>query len=164
MITLAGTAAGQRSRDPLNQQEVDQLRDTAQEPEKRLKLYVKFTAARLLAIDQLRADPKMAPDRGQRIHDLLQDVNTLVNEVEDNVDQYDRGKQDLRKSLKPVIEAATDWQLRLRSLKAASGQDAQAAKESRDYYFVLDTAIDSVNELADDARQTLADQNSRKKH
>jgi len=43
------------------------------EPFKRLKLLVKFTEARLTTIDEVRADPKQAAGRGQRIHDLLED-------------------------------------------------------------------------------------------
>ncbi|HWC17694.1 MAG TPA: hypothetical protein VG498_11810, partial [Terriglobales bacterium] len=84
-------------RDPLNDKEVDQLRETAIEPEKRLKLMVEFTKARMLAIDQLRSDPKMAKDRGKRIHDLLEDVTTLVDEIDDNVDDYNQREADLRK-------------------------------------------------------------------
>src|SRR5947209_18178955 len=72
-------------RDPLTDKEVDQLRETAIEPEKRLKLMVEFTRARMLAIDQLRSDPKMGKDRGKRMHDLLEDIATLIDEIDDNV-------------------------------------------------------------------------------
>src|SRR2546430_17092096 len=70
-----------RDRDPLTEKEVDQLRETAIEPEKRLKLMVDFTRARMVAIDQLQSDPKMAKDRAQKIHDLLEDIASLVEEV-----------------------------------------------------------------------------------
>lgn len=159
LVASSACTLAQRRRDPLTDQETDQMRDTALNPNERFKLYIKFTDARLLAIEQLRADPKMALDRGSRIHDLLQDVNTLVNETEDNVDAYERQDLDMRKGLEAVIQATSGWQLRLRALKESSGKDAEA----RDYYFVLDTALDNVNELADDARQTLQEQSTKKK-
>lgn len=159
LIFLSAVAFAQRRRDPLTDQETDQMRDTALNPNERFKLYIKFTDARLLAIDQLRADPKMASDRGLRIHDLLEDVSNLVEETEDNVDAYEKQDLDMRKGLNAVIQATSGWQLRLRALKDAAAKDTA---ESHDYSFVLDTAIDSVNELADDARQTLQDQDKEK--
>lgn len=169
LVLAAGFLHAQRAREPLNDQEIDQLRDAALEPEARLKLYIKFIQARLLAIEQLRSDPKIAADRGQRIHDLLQDVTTLADELTDNIDTYSgRADVDQKKMAKPlgaVIEATSDWQLRLRALKQAGDKDPKAAAEAHDYYFVLDTTIDAVNDLADDARQTLAEEQSHsKKH
>ena len=58
-----------------------------------------------------------------------------------------------------MIEADSDWQLRLRTLKEAPSSDAKAAKEAREYYFALDAAIDSVNASAENARKVLAEQN-----
>src|SRR5690242_1073709 len=90
-------------RDPLTDAEVDQLRETAIEPEKRLKLMVEFTKARMTSLEQERTDPK-AKDRGKRMHDLLEDISTLVDEIDDNVDDYNERSADLRKPLKQVVE------------------------------------------------------------
>src|SRR2546421_4584360 len=103
-----------RERDPLTEKEVDQLRETAIEPEKRLKLMVEFTKARMVAIEQLRTDPKLAKDRGQKIHDLLEDIASLVDEVDDNVENYSQRSADLRKPLKQVVEMDSDFQGKLR--------------------------------------------------
>jgi len=146
-------------RDPLTAPETDELREVAQEPVKRLKLYVKYGQARMTAIEQLRSDPKLAEDRGRQIHDLLEDFTNIVDELDDNVDMYHERGSDLRKPLKEVIEADSDWQLRLRTLKEAPASDPNAAKEAREYYFVLESSIDSVNESADNARKILAEQN-----
>src|SRR5215470_13175272 len=88
LIFAATFAAAGRRRDPLTNSEVDQLREAAQTPEQRIHLYVKFTRARMTAIEQLRGDPKLAEGRGQRIHDLLEDLATLLNEIGDNLDNY----------------------------------------------------------------------------
>ena len=61
VVALASLCAtAQKRRDPLTDDEVDQLREQAQNPEDRLKLWVKFTRARITAMDQLRGDPKLA--------------------------------------------------------------------------------------------------------
>src|SRR5262245_24749365 len=73
-----------RKRDPLNDLEVEQLREATDQPNKRIKLMLQFTRARMSAIDQLRADPKLAAGRGKEIHGLLEDFTTLAEELEDN--------------------------------------------------------------------------------
>ena len=56
----------QRQREPLTNPEIDQLRDTAVEPDLRLKLYIKFARDRLAELDQVRSDPKTT-DRGRKL-------------------------------------------------------------------------------------------------
>ena len=70
-----------QKRDPLNEKEVDEMRESADWPDKRLELMVKFARARMTAIDQLRANGKTAKDRPMQIHDLLEDFTTLVDEI-----------------------------------------------------------------------------------
>lgn len=147
-----------RDRDPLTEKEVDQLRETAIEPEKRLKLMVDFTKARMVAIEQVRSDPKMAKDRGQKLHDLLEDIASLVDEVDDNVENYNERSADLRKPLKQVVEMDSEFQGKLRELKAAS-EDPKNVDAAADYKFALDDAIDSVNRSADATRKLLEEQN-----
>jgi hypothetical protein len=147
--------------DPLTQAEVDQLRDTTQEPVKRIKLLVTFARARMLAIDQVRGDTKMAADRGKRIHDLLEDFNYITDELDSNLDMYARQHSDMRKALKEVVEGYTDWQLKLRGLKAGDQSQAKevSAAELKQYDFPLDTAIENVNAGLDSSRDLLDKQN-----
>ena len=151
-----------RDRDPLTSLEVDQLREVAQEPEKRIKLLSDFARARLLAIEQMRADPKLHEKRGQQIHNLLTDFLSICESLEDNLDMYSRQHADLRKPLKQAIEAYTDWQLRLRTLKDTPKSDPKAAEEFKEYDFVLESATDAVNGGLDSAREMLDEQNKRK--
>jgi len=161
ILAVVATAmhAGNTRRDPLNEAEVDQLREQALDPPKRLKLYITFAHARMTAIEQLRNDPKLASDRARQIHDLLEDFTNIVDEIDANVDSYHERNADLRKPLKELIEADADWQLRLRALKEAPATDPAAAKEARQYYFALDSAIDSVDSSAENARKVLDEQN-----
>ena len=67
--------------------EIDQLRDAAQEPVIRLKLYVKFSRARLVALDKVRNDAKVS-DKPEATHDRLQDFLDVFDELNDNVDTF----------------------------------------------------------------------------
>ncbi len=143
-----------RERDPLNEKEIDQMREAADYPDKRLELMINFARARMTAIDQLRADGKTAKDRPMQIHDLLQDFSSLLDEIDDNVDMYASHKTDMRKGLRLLIEAESEWALKLRALK-----DQSPPEELEQYSFVLANARDTVNDGADSAREELQTQN-----
>lgn len=150
--TYAGVE-GQR-RDPLTENESDQIRELADQPDKRMELFLKFIGARFETIEQMQGDPRLAAGRGQHVHDLLQDITALVDELDDNIDDYVDKKEDIRKSLKQVIEADTSYQLKLRTLK----EQNEKSKEFGDYNFVLQDATDAVNGSLDDAREALDEQ------
>lgn len=159
LLLLVNMVAAARRRDPLTDAETDQLREVAQEPYKRLKLYIKFTDARLDAIDQLRADPKQANARGRKIHDLLEDFSALLDEINSNLDQYEGrpmtkdDRKDFHKGLKDVMGACNQWDAKLRALKSAMDNDPQTRKESADYLFVYQDAADSLKSTADIAQE-----------
>ncbi|MGH9524900.1 MAG: hypothetical protein ACRD3E_20435 [Terriglobales bacterium] len=148
------TSANGQQRDPLTDTESDQIRELADQPDKRIELFLKFIGARFDTIDQMQGDARLAAGRGQKTHDLLQDITSLVDELDDNVDDYVDKKEDVRKSLKKVIEADTSYQLKLRTLKDRN----QSSKEFGDYNFVLQDATDAVNGSLDDAREALDEQ------
>lgn len=155
-ILLLGLGAplwAQRRHDPLNDAEVDQLREFAQEPENRMKLFVRFTKARMEMIQHMRGDPELMGERGEQMRSLLEDLASLVDETDDNLDQFNGRSQDLRKPLKLIIEMDSDFQVKLAELKRTSTRE-----QLRQYGFALESAIDSVNESADSARAMLADQ------
>jgi hypothetical protein len=140
-------------RDPLAVPEVDQLREVAQEPEKRIPLYVKFIRVRATNLEQLSTDPRFTADRGSQIHDLIEDVDTLVQEMDDNIDVYVERHFDLRKPLKDVIELDNELQGKLRTMKQSANPE-----QVKTYGFALDNAIDSVNGSLDGARKLMQDQ------
>ena len=153
-------AAQQHHRDPLSDLEIDKLRDAAQLPEVRLKLYVEFARARLEKLQQVRADTKAA-DREQQTRDALQDFLDLYDELDTNVDTFADRKDDLRKALKPVIEADTEFGSKLRVFKSSL---ASNPKEAESYAFLLGSALDTVDSGAKDHRDLLAEQEEAFKH
>src|SRR5882724_3862317 len=159
-LLLLPIASAAPRHDPLTPAEVDQLRDTAQEPDLRLKLYIKFARARLAAVEQVRSDPKVT-DRAQATHDKLQDFLDVYDELNDNIDTYEGRKSDLRKALKAVIEGDAEFQSKLRAFK----DSVTAGKEdTKDYEFLLSNAVETVDTGAQDHRQLLAEQEEAFKH
>jgi hypothetical protein len=155
LLLLAAMAAAQRHhRDPLNDLEIDQLRDAAQLPDVRLKLYVDFARARLDILEKVRADTK-ADNREKQTRDALQDFLDVYDELDDNVDTFADRRDDLRKALKPVIEADTEFGAKLRAFKTSL---ASTPKEAESYAFLLGSALDTVDSAAKDHRDLLAEQ------
>lgn len=160
LLCLAVPVFAQRRSDPLTPTEIDQLRDAAMDPEPRMKLYVAFARARLVKLEQMRADSKV-PDRAHQTHAMLEEFLTIYNELNDNLDNFEGRKADLRKALKVVIEGDTEFQAKLRAIKA----DPRSSKEEANAYeFALSSAMETVDSAADDHHKMLAEQEELWKH
>ena len=160
-FVLALPTVAQRRSDPLTNEEINQLRDTAVEPEMRMKFYVQFARARLVALEQMRADPKTT-NRGYETHKMLEDFLSIYAELDDNLENFEKRRDDLRKATQTVIAGDTEFQAKLRALK-----DSASAKpeELKQYEVLLSDAIEAVDSSADDHRKLLAEQNEYwKKH
>src|SRR5271154_910426 len=160
LLSTAAAASAQRHRDPFTQSEIAQIRDASWDPDMRLALYVKFARGRLVAIEQLRSDPK-TKDRAQQTHDKLDDFLLIYDELNDNIDTYVDRKNDIRKPLKVIIDADTEFQAKLRALRDAA---SVSAEEGKQYEFTLTTALDTVDSSAEDHRKLLAEQQEAAKH
>ena len=160
-VAMIGSAAfAQKRRDPLTQPEIDKIRDASWEPRERLTLYIEFARTRLVKMEQIRSDPK-TKDRAQQTHDLLDDFQLLYDELNDNIDTYVDRKDDIRKPLKTIIEADTEFQSKLRALKDAA--DVPRA-EANAYEFVLTNILETVDTSAEDHRKLLEEQEDAAKH
>jgi hypothetical protein len=155
-LTTAGAQV--RRHEPLNPLEIDQLRDSAMEPDVRLKLYTQFARTRLVSLEQIRNDPK-ATDRGQQTHDRLQEFVDIYDELNENIENFINRKEDLRRPLRSVIEADNEFQAKLLALKSAGDT---GPKEADQYRFLLDNALEAVGSGVEDHRQQLAEQEAAK--
>lgn len=159
LIPCAALAQRQK-RDPLSDLEVDKLRDAAQTPDVRLKLYLEFARTRLDRLQQAKADTKAA-DRDQQMEDALQDFIDIYDELDDNVDTFADRDDDLRKALKPVIEADTEFGSKLRAFKLSL---ASSREEFAKYDFLVGSALQAVDDGAKDHRSLLAEQEEKFKN
>jgi len=149
----AALLSSRRAASPLNPLEIDQLRDAMLDPDIRLKLYVQFSRDRITKLEQMRSDPKTT-DRAHQTHDMLEDFLAVYNELNDNIDMYVGRKDDIRKPLKAVIEADTEFQSKLRAIKNAANS---TAAEVTQYEFLLTDALDTVDSSAEDHRKTVTE-------
>ena len=160
LFLMVAMVPAQRRRDPFTQPEIDQIRDASWEPQQRLSLYVTFARARLVAMEQMRSDPK-TKDRSQQTHDRLDDFLLIYDELNDNIDTYVDRKDDIRRPLKLIIDADTEFEAKLRALKDAA--DVPAA-ETKQYEFILTNALDTLDTSVEDHRKLLVEQEEAAKH
>ncbi|MGA3213489.1 MAG: hypothetical protein ABSD20_19455 [Terriglobales bacterium] len=146
-------AFAQKSREPLTDAEIDELREVAQQPEKRIPLYVKYLKARSDKLDRLFDDPRYQADRISQIRELLQDIDSLVQEMDDNLDTYARGREDLRKPLKDVISLDRNLQTSLHGIQKKSD-----TPEGKQYAFLLRNALESVDDSLANAQKLRQEQ------
>jgi hypothetical protein len=122
-----------------------------------------------VAIDQVRVDPKLAQGRGKQVHDLLEDFTALMDEINDNLDQYQArplnkdDRKDFKKGLKELIEADERFDLKLRTLQSAAQTDPEMKKDYPDFRFVLQDAQDALKSNADMAREYMETEPAEKK-
>jgi hypothetical protein len=126
------TVRAQRSRDPLTPAQEEQVRAVADQPNERVKLYLKFIEEHTEAIHHAVLHPA-TQHPGAAIHDNLEDFTRLVDELQDNLDAYDESHSDVRKSLKILLEHAAKWSSTL-----------DEPPGSPDYDFARKSAIDAV--------------------
>lgn len=160
LLLTVSPVRSQRQRDPFTQSEIDQIRDVSWEPQQRLALYVKFARERLVAMEQMRGDPK-TKERAQQTHDKLDDFVAIYDELNDNIDTYIDRRNDIRKPLKQIIAADSEFQSKLLALKDAANVPPEEAKQ---YEFVLSNALDTLKDSADDHRNLLEQQQDAARH
>jgi hypothetical protein len=140
------SAHAQRSKDPLTPDQEEQVRAVADQPDERVKLYVKFVEERTAAIHHAVVRP-LIQHPGIEIHDRLEEMTRLVDELQDNLDAYDESHSDARKGLKFLLERTPKWQSVL-----------QEPPGSPDYDFARKTALDAVDNLTQSATALLKSQ------
>lgn len=146
LIPFAQHAWAQSHKDPLNQDEIDQVRELGDRPNDRIKLFAKFIEQRVTAIKQLATD-KNAENRQYQIRARIEEFTSLVDELQDNLDTYDQQHADVRKALKDLVPATDKWQPVL-SLPPADTE----------YDFARKTAIEAAQSIADQAKTLQKDQ------
>jgi hypothetical protein len=146
LLLATPLAAQKQKREPLTEEQQDQIAETGINPVARVDLYVKFLNDRSATIKGLVPRAKSSA-RLRRIDDELKDFAALMDELSENLDLYSERKADIRKSLKGLNESIANWQLVLRGVPSEPG-----------FELSLKEAIDSANDLADQAKQLTADQ------
>lgn len=156
-------AVAQVGRDPLTPSEADQLRDTADNPAKRIKLLLDFAADRLTRFQQTRAGA--APDRQDAMYRLLREYDGIIAELDDNIDEWMSGHvtgemsgpPKLEKPLQEMMAAEQGFIAQLTKIQSSS-----AAGDLATYHFQLSDDLDDTRDSLQGAREHLAELAKRK--
>ena len=155
---LAPTLAAAKDRDPFTAKETDQLRDAAQMPEARTKLFLGFARARLEASEKLFTDLKLQqPGPIGEARGQLYDFVDIIDEMDDNLDAFSERGGDLRMALRAVIENEGEFQERLQKMREHCPPAVLEQVNGE-----LEDAMEAVNDSADSSRAMLEDQGDRK--
>lgn len=157
LVAVSAGTQGQARRDPLNDREIEQLRETAQDPARRIEYLISYTRDRMLAIERLHSNANSGLGDADRIGDLLGDVASLIDELDDNLTMYNGHSEDLRKSLRQVLDAEAEFQKKMREL-----DDHATPLQKRSFAAALADASDSLSTSTESARAMLADQLQKK--
>jgi hypothetical protein len=146
LLLLPGCVWAQSQKDPLNDEEIDQIREYADRPVDRIKLYMKFIEQRVAAIKQLASDSK-AQNKAAKLRNLMEEFTRLCDELQDNLEGYDDNHSDVRKALKDLAPASTTW---------ADVLNVPAPEPS--YDFARKTALEAASSTADEIHKLQEDQ------
>ena len=143
-VCLAPAARPQK--DPLTDQQVDQLRENGDNPLEKIKLYLGFIEERTTEMHRLNTASGLQ-NQDARLRNLYQEFTRLSDELEDNLDSFADQHADMRKVLKSVVDASEKWPEVLNEPKPGGEDD-----------FVRKTALAAGQSLHDDAKQMLEEQ------
>ncbi len=105
---MVTNSSAQDKNDPLTDAEVEKLREVADQPIERVKLFMTFIEQRTDAIAEMVTDTRIQ-NKPPKIRKLLQEYTYLVDELQDNLDNYDDTHSDIRKALKDLVPASKKW-------------------------------------------------------
>lgn len=132
----------------LSESEVEEIREAAMEPSQRVVVFQKIVDARIERIQRVLVDVR-AQGRPADIHQNMDEISGVVNELEDNLDEYTAAHKDLRKVLPKLVLATDRWASILRQ------------PPDNDRYNVTRTlALEAVADLKDDAQKLLPEQDA----
>jgi len=130
-----------QERDFLTEDEIDQIREAAQDPNVRLALYLQFAKARFELVRQLMATPK--PGRTLLIHDTLEDYTKIIEAIDTVADDALKHKVDISKGMQLVATTEKDMAAKFEKLQDNPPQDFAR------YEFVMQQAIEATQDSAE---------------
>ena len=108
LAAIHGTMRAQDQESSMSDGEIDKLREAAISPPDRIMLFVDFLNDRMIRISKLSTGPRK-PGREEDIHELMGQFASILDDLSDNLDDYNRRHRDLRKVLPKLVTASEAW-------------------------------------------------------
>jgi hypothetical protein len=140
--------AAAQERDFLTPDEADQVRQV-QEPNDRLRLYVKFARQRVDLIQQTLKKDK--PGRAVFVHDLLEDFQHIIEAMDTVTDDAIKRKLDVTLGITATASAAKEM------LQALEAIEAHPPRDYSRFQFALTQALETTRDSLELAQQDLKD-------
>ena len=148
-ILFSLPAHGQAAEDVLSQKEIDTLRDAAFVPGERVLAFEQFLNDREKRIAELITKRHGHTDYGGDMHDAVDQFGQIVDELNDNLDEYSRAHRDVRKVLPKLLQAIDHWSATLKSATDNEAYDVvrrialDNLKDTHEITQGLQTALDA---------------------
>jgi septal ring factor EnvC (AmiA/AmiB activator) len=146
LLMCAGPVCAQDDTDgPYSQAEIEQLRDSAPVPMDRMRVFESILTTRERDIAALVAKPHR-PGYAEEMHDELEQFAQIIDELNDNLDEYSKNHRDVRKELPKLLKESERWGTVLRS-----------PPEDEEYSIVKKIALDNLKDMHDLAAEMQTD-------
>jgi ABC-type transporter Mla subunit MlaD len=146
MVLAISPLFAQSKKDPLTEQQIEDVREAGDQPLQRIKLFVGYVEERVNGIHSLTTEVG-AQNRAVRMHNLLDEFTRLSDDLEDNMDNFNDQHADLRKVLKEIVDKSGQWATVLNQPPPSSQYD-----------FIRKSALESNQSVHDAAVQMIADE------
>ena len=156
LVLLCAGASAQLHHDPLTSIEVEQMRDSAAEPGRRIDLMLGFARVRLLGAEKLRITANSGQQEVAKAEELLGDFALLIDELDDNLEMYNQRGEDLRTPLHRVLDAEAGFQRELKGLADQVAQEQTKGPIAVGLTAALEDAADSLQSSSESAGAMLA--------
>ena len=110
---LVGSVTAQKRSAALSEAEEEQVREAAIDPAHRIAVYQAIIETRVKRIQAVLANTR-AQGRREDFQQNMDEITGLLDELQDNLEEYDHVHRDLRKPLPKLLDAMRRWESVLR--------------------------------------------------
>lgn len=146
LVCAAGTVRAQAPDGVMSEAEIESLREANYIPTDRLAAYEKILDSRQKRLDSLMVGRRHV-GREIDVHDLIDEMGSITDELTENLDEYRRKNRDVRKVLPKLIQQVDKWVV---AIKAPPDDEA--------YNIVRKIALDNLRDLREEAEAMIPEQ------
>lgn len=109
LLLTASLAHAQRHSTAISEAEEEKIRDAAAYPAVRVGVFQQIIETRIQRMQRILTDTR-AQGRREDLKQNMDEIAGLIDEFQDNLEDYDHAHRDLRKALPKLLTAIERWQ------------------------------------------------------